>query len=82
MLTLPYMATIMWIDSAYTMEFIYAGFVLPPLLSFLVYRGAIRPACWAILAARGEAICIACGYNLTGNVSGRCPECGEVHRDL
>ena len=25
----------------------------------------------------GEAIeCVACGYNLTGNVSGICPECG------
>jgi hypothetical protein len=22
--------------------------------------------------------CQACGYNLTGNVSGRCPECGEA----
>jgi hypothetical protein len=22
--------------------------------------------------------CRTCGYNLTGNVSGRCPECGEV----
>ena len=21
--------------------------------------------------------CQNCGYNLTGNVSGRCPECGE-----
>jgi hypothetical protein len=20
--------------------------------------------------------CLVCGYNLTGNVSGRCPECG------
>lgn len=24
---------------------------------------------------RGE--CLHCGYNLTGNVSGACPECGE-----
>lgn len=21
--------------------------------------------------------CASCGYNLTGNVSGRCPECGQ-----
>jgi predicted RNA-binding Zn-ribbon protein involved in translation (DUF1610 family) len=21
--------------------------------------------------------CLACGYDLTGNVSGTCPECGE-----
>ncbi len=26
--------------------------------------------------ARGQ--CQKCGYDLTGNVSGRCPECGEV----
>ncbi len=24
-----------------------------------------------------EPRCATCGYNLTGNVSGRCPECGE-----
>lgn len=22
--------------------------------------------------------CVACGYSLTGNVSGRCPECGKA----
>lgn len=26
----------------------------------------------------GAGRCIECGYNLTGNVSGRCPECGRV----
>jgi predicted Zn-ribbon and HTH transcriptional regulator len=25
-----------------------------------------------------EGMCAECGYNLTGNVSGRCPECGEA----
>jgi hypothetical protein len=25
-----------------------------------------------------EGACAKCGYNLTGNVSGRCPECGTV----
>lgn len=25
--------------------------------------------------------CASCGYDLTGNVSGRCPECGEPVRD-
>jgi hypothetical protein len=29
------------------------------------------------LHARGVAICVRCGYDLTGNVSGRCPECGQ-----
>ena len=26
---------------------------------------------------RKKGLCIHCGYNLTGNVSGVCPECGE-----
>jgi hypothetical protein len=24
-----------------------------------------------------KGLCLTCGYNLTGNVSGICPECGE-----
>ncbi|UCC32455.1 MAG: hypothetical protein JSU86_09270 [Phycisphaerales bacterium] len=27
---------------------------------------------------REEGLCITCGYNLTGNVSGICPECGTT----
>jgi hypothetical protein len=27
-------------------------------------------------------LCVQCGYNLTGNVSGRCPECGEAIRRI
>ncbi|UCD27323.1 MAG: hypothetical protein JSV03_09325 [Planctomycetota bacterium] len=26
---------------------------------------------------RKKGLCLKCGYNLTGNVSGVCPECGE-----
>ncbi len=26
---------------------------------------------------RTKGLCVKCGYNLTGNVSGICPECGE-----
>ncbi len=44
---------------------------------------AITPAVWLIkwrkrrkLAMAGN--CPACGYDLTGNESGVCPECGEV----
>ena len=28
------------------------------------------------LIARGIPVCLRCGYSLTGNVSGRCSECG------
>lgn len=27
---------------------------------------------------RRRGLCVKCGYNLTGNKSGRCPECGEL----
>ena len=37
-----------------------------------VFRGPVRQA-WR----RSRGCCITCGYNLTGNRSGRCPECGD-----
>jgi hypothetical protein len=27
---------------------------------------------------QAKGLCVNCGYNLTGNVSGRCPECGDA----
>jgi len=36
---------------------------------------------WPVLVGHRKVadgpLCLSCGYNLTGNVSGRCPECGE-----
>jgi len=31
-----------------------------------------------------DGLCYSCGYNLTGNISGRCPECGLLcnHRQV
>jgi len=29
---------------------------------------------------RGQPLCLSCGYNLTGNTSGICPECGTPAR--
>jgi len=45
---------------------------------------AIPPAVWLIALRRrwrrryrlAHGLCLTCGYNLTGNVTGRCPECG------
>jgi len=42
---------------------------------------AVGPAVWAVACVRRrrwaiEGRCAACGYDLTGNVSGVCPECG------
>jgi len=42
------------------------------------YRNRTRRERRHILTARGVPICVPCGYDLTGNVSGRCPECGEA----
>ena len=39
-------------------------------------RRDIRRRLRAQLARKGVPICIPCGYNLTGNESGVCPECG------
>ena len=40
-----------------------------PIIAFL--RGPYRRA-----ARRGKGLCLECGYNLTGLVEPRCPECG------
>ncbi len=41
-------------------------------------RQDIRRRLRAQLAKKGIPVCIPCGYNLTGNESGVCPECGSA----
>jgi hypothetical protein len=48
---------------------IYLAFV-PAVMLLFVYLDQI-----AVIEARGD-FCSNCGYDLTGNTSGRCPECG------
>ncbi|MCH7813576.1 MAG: hypothetical protein IID40_06100 [Planctomycetes bacterium] len=44
-----------------------------PILAFI--RGPLRRS-----RRRRKGLCVPCGYNLTGNTSGVCPECGrKVH---
>lgn len=51
--------------------------VWPPAIAFAIYpvlafiRGPLRR-----YRRRRRGLCVRCGYNLTGNVSGICPECG------
>lgn len=45
-------------------------FATYPTIAFI--RGPVRRH-----RRRRKGLCIRCGYNLTGNVSGVCPECGE-----
>ena len=43
----------------------------------IIWFAAVRP--WRIRRRRMmSGQCVGCGYDLTGNVSGRCPECGEM----
>ncbi|MCH8805988.1 MAG: hypothetical protein IH986_07860 [Planctomycetes bacterium] len=46
-----------------------------PLWIPFVLAGALTVFCWRSRVSKG--CCRQCGYNLTGNVSGRCPECGS-----
>ena len=52
--------------------------ILPPWLGCLFI---LLPVAWGIHKARrrtpGHNVCVYCGYNLTGNISGVCPECGK-----
>lgn len=43
----------------------------------------MSPACWILARLRRarRGMCHECGYNLTGNVSGICPECGKPVRE-
>jgi hypothetical protein len=68
----------LWLPKARTdgvVRFLLVPLWLPLLLvatptAFLWYRNRRPP----------PGHCQKCGYNLTGNVSGRCPECGEAVR--
>lgn len=44
-------------------------FATYPTITFI--RGPLRR-----YRRRNRGLCLMCGYNLTGNTSGRCPECG------
>ena len=50
-------------------------FAAYPIFAFI--RGPLRR--WR---RRRKGLCITCGYDLTGNVSGVCPECGAEIKEL
>ncbi len=67
-------------------EWRFVDVALEGALPFLVWGTPIWGIAWAwlfvrlrnkLLTTRPSHYCIECGYDLTGNVSGRCPECGS-----
>ena len=44
---------------------------------YLSFKKTIQRTLWRILANEGIPRCTSCGYDLTGNTSGICPECGK-----
>lgn len=54
-----------------------AGIACPQIIRVFTRRWE-RDALRQYLADRGIPICAACGYDLTGRVSSRCPECGTA----
>jgi hypothetical protein len=50
------------------------GYPLAGILSLVSGFMFIQEACTASVK---KGLCVKCGYDLTGNVSGVCPECGE-----
>lgn len=52
--------------------------VLSLCLAYPLLRGAVAArAIWVHWRRRPPGVCRSCGYNLTGNRSGTCPECGR-----
>ena len=56
-----------------------------PLTLAALAAGFVLAGVWFVLSAKAEVpaerrkrgLCPSCGYDLTGNVSGVCPECGQ-----
>jgi len=66
--------------TAYALPALYA--TLATILIVWLVRRRITLNLREELNRRGRRTCVPCGYNLTGNVSGRFPECGRPTKDL
>ena len=54
------------------------GFVCPLWLPFLLIALPTGWLFWSDHKRKKPGLCPSCGYSLTGNTSGACPECGAV----
>lgn len=64
------------IDSRKVQVIAFAALIEVALVWNMIARRRLEARLDRLLAARRAPICRRCGYNLTGNVSGVCPECG------
>ena len=69
-----------WEDSQYaivpTLDVARRELTVPVWLAFVVF--SVLTAIFLRRERIAPGYCQHCGYDLTGNVSGRCPECGEA----
>jgi hypothetical protein len=59
----------------------WASVWLLPLAAMGFGAGALMPMMFGVVRRRlrrTKSLCTQCGYDLTGNVSGVCPECGKI----
>ncbi len=71
------------VPSSWSLHLPYTLFLIGFGAAIWLTRRDIRRRLRAQLAKKGIPICIQCGYDLTGNESGTCPECGDgCGRDL
>lgn len=54
------------------------GGIWLPFWLLLLFLGIPTALLWRVDRRHPLGHCQRCGYNLTGNVTGRCPECGEA----
>lgn len=66
----------MWLAAGITVMFLFL-----PLVAARLCIAACRKAVRTTMSAQGFAICTTCGYDLTGNSDGKCPECGQKVHD-
>jgi hypothetical protein len=74
---LPQLTIQSWIERVGNVWFGIAGVTIAGLIYTPRGIASMRQSLWKQLADKGIPCCIHCGYDLTGNESGKCPECGK-----
>ncbi len=86
----PFGAVYLWFESHWVgTRYVISGQTVSETWSFVAFFGSVfAQAClyWVLWVLwdrryqrrkrRRQGLCLTCAYNLTGNVSGVCPECG------